>query len=88
LSLIQPLSQLALAESLQVNKQRIPKQPLRANNNQEDKVSDTNSEAPIATEAVEAAKSEPVALSAAQPVAYTKPRSPNQFTSSLFRAFN
>ena len=43
---------------------------------QEEKVSDTNSEAPIATEAVEAAKSEPVAISAAQPVAYTKPRSP------------
>ena len=43
---------------------------------QEDKVSDTNSEAPIATEAVEAAKSEPVAIQAAQPVAYTKPRSP------------
>jgi phage head maturation protease len=44
--------------------------------NQEEKVSDTNSEAPIATEAVEAAKSEPVAVSATQPVAYTKPRSP------------
>jgi len=43
---------------------------------QEDKVSDTNSEAPIATEAVEAAKSEPVAIQATQPVAYTKPRSP------------
>ena len=43
---------------------------------QEDKVSDTTSEAPIATEAVEAAKSEPVAIQAAQPVAYTKPRSP------------
>jgi HK97 family phage prohead protease len=45
-------------------------------NNQEEKVSDTNSEAPIASEAVEAAKSEPVAIQAAQPVAYTKPRSP------------
>jgi HK97 family phage prohead protease len=45
-------------------------------NNQEEKVSDTNSEAPIATEAVEAAKSEPVAIQATQPVAYTKPRSP------------
>jgi len=44
--------------------------------NQEEKVSDTNSEAPIATEAVEAAKSEPVAVAATQPVAYTKPRSP------------
>ena len=43
---------------------------------QEDKVSDTTSEAPIATEAVEAAKTEPVAIQAAQPVAYTKPRSP------------
>jgi len=43
---------------------------------QEDKVSDTTSEAPIATEAVEAAKSEPVAVIATQPVAYTKPRSP------------
>jgi len=43
---------------------------------QEDKVSDTTSDAPIATEAVEAAKSEPVAVMAAQPVAYTKPRSP------------
>ena len=43
---------------------------------QEDKVSDITSDAPIATEAVEAAKSEPVALVAAQSVAYTKPRSP------------
>jgi HK97 family phage major capsid protein len=43
---------------------------------QEDKVSDITSDAPIATEAVEAAKSEPVAITAAQPVAYTKPRSP------------
>jgi HK97 family phage prohead protease len=43
---------------------------------QEDKVSDITSEAPIATEAVEAAKSEPVAVQANQPVAYTKPRSP------------
>jgi len=43
---------------------------------QEDKVSDITSDAPIATEAVEAAKSEPVAVMAAQPVAYTKPRSP------------
>jgi HK97 family phage major capsid protein len=43
---------------------------------QEDKVSDIKSEAPIATEAVEAAKSEPVAVVANQPVAYTKPRSP------------
>jgi len=43
---------------------------------QEDKVSDTTSEASIATEAVEAAKTEPVAIQAAQPVAYTKPRSP------------
>jgi HK97 family phage major capsid protein len=43
---------------------------------QEDKVSDTTSDAPIATEAVEAAKSEPVAVMATQPVAYTKPRSP------------
>ena len=43
---------------------------------QEDKVSDITSEAPIATEAVEAAKSEPVAVVAAQSVAYTKPRSP------------
>ena len=43
---------------------------------QEDKVSDTTSEAPIATEAVEAAKTEPVAVMATQPVAYTKPRSP------------
>ena len=43
---------------------------------QEDKVSETTSDAPIATEAVEAAKSEPVAIQAAQPVAYTKPRSP------------
>jgi HK97 family phage prohead protease len=43
---------------------------------QEDKVSDITSEAPIATEAVEAAKSEPVAITATQPVAYTKPRSP------------
>jgi HK97 family phage prohead protease len=43
---------------------------------QEDKVSDAKSEAPIATEAVEAAKSEPVAVVAAQSVAYTKPRSP------------
>lgn len=43
---------------------------------QEDKVSDIKSEAPIATEAVEAAKSEPVAVVATQSVAYTKPRSP------------
>ena len=43
---------------------------------QEDKLSDITSDAPIATEAVEAAKSEPVAVMAAQPVAYTKPRSP------------
>ena len=43
---------------------------------QEDKVSDITSEAPIATEAVEAAKSEPVVVVAAQSVAYTKPRSP------------
>ena len=43
---------------------------------QEDKLSDTTSEAPIATEAVEAAKTEPVAVMATQPVAYTKPRSP------------
>jgi HK97 family phage major capsid protein len=43
---------------------------------QEDKVSDTTSDAPIATEAVEAAKTEPVAVMATQPVAYTKPRSP------------
>jgi HK97 family phage prohead protease len=43
---------------------------------QEEKVSDTTSDAPIATEAVEAAKSEPVAITANQPVAYTKPRSP------------
>jgi HK97 family phage major capsid protein len=43
---------------------------------QEDKVSDITSDAPIATEAVEAAKSEPVALVAAQSVAYSKPRSP------------
>jgi HK97 family phage major capsid protein len=43
---------------------------------QEEKVSDTTSDAPIATEAVEAAKSEPVAITATQPVAYTKPRSP------------
>jgi HK97 family phage major capsid protein len=43
---------------------------------QEDKVSDITSEAPIATEAVEAAKTEPVAVQATQPVAYTKPRSP------------
>ena len=43
---------------------------------QEDKVSDITSDAPIATEAVEAAKSEPVAVMAATPVAYTKPRSP------------
>ena len=43
---------------------------------QEDIVSDITSEAPIATEAVEAAKSEPVAVVAAQSVAYTKPRSP------------
>jgi HK97 family phage major capsid protein len=43
---------------------------------QEDKLSDITSDAPIATEAVEAAKSEPVAVMATQPVAYTKPRSP------------
>jgi HK97 family phage prohead protease len=43
---------------------------------QEDTVSEVNSEAPIASEAVEAAKAEPVAVSAATPVAYTKPRSP------------
>ena len=43
---------------------------------QEDKVSDTISDAPIATEAVEAAKSEPVVVVATQSVAYTKPRSP------------
>jgi HK97 family phage prohead protease len=43
---------------------------------QEDKVSDITSDAPIATEAVEAAQSEPVAIQANQPVAYTKPRSP------------
>jgi HK97 family phage prohead protease len=43
---------------------------------QEEKVSDITSDAPIATEAVEAAKSEPVAVMATQPVAYTKPRSP------------
>ena len=42
---------------------------------QEDIVSDTQT-APIATEAVEATKSEPVAIQATQPVAYTKPRSP------------
>jgi HK97 family phage prohead protease len=41
---------------------------------QEDKVSDTTSEAPIATEAVEAAKVESVTVQANQPVAYTKPR--------------
>jgi HK97 family phage prohead protease len=45
------------------------------NQTQEDKVSDTTA-APIATEAVEATKSEPVSVSATQPVAYTKPRSP------------
>ena len=43
---------------------------------QEDTVSDVKSEAPIATEAVEAAKAEPVAVVANQPVAFTKPRSP------------
>ena len=43
---------------------------------QADKVSDITSDAPIATEAVEAAKSEPVVVVAAQSVAYTKPRSP------------
>jgi HK97 family phage major capsid protein len=43
---------------------------------QEDKVSDITSDAPIATEAVEAAKTEPVVVVAAQSVAYTKPRSP------------
>jgi HK97 family phage prohead protease len=43
---------------------------------QEDTVSEITSEAPIASEAVEAAKTEPVAVSAATPVAYTKPRSP------------
>ena len=43
---------------------------------QEDTVSDVKSEAPIATEAVEAAKAEPVAVIANQPVAFTKPRSP------------
>ena len=43
---------------------------------QEDKVSDITSDAPIATEAVEAAKSEPVAVIANKPVAFTKPRSP------------
>jgi HK97 family phage major capsid protein len=43
---------------------------------QEDTVSEIISEAPIASEAVEAAKAEPVAVSAATPVAYTKPRSP------------
>ena len=43
---------------------------------QEDKVSDVKSEAPIATEAVEAAKTEPVSVIANQPVAFTKPRSP------------
>ena len=42
---------------------------------QEDKVSETT-QAPIATEAVEATKSEPVAIQATHPVAYTKPRSP------------
>jgi len=42
---------------------------------QEDIVSDTQT-APIATEAVEATKSEPVVIAATQPVAYTKPRSP------------
>ena len=42
---------------------------------QEDIVSDTQT-APIATEAVEATKSEPVAIQANQPVAYTQPRSP------------
>ena len=42
---------------------------------QEDIVSDTQT-APIAPEAVEATKSEPVAVQATQPVAYTKPRSP------------
>ena len=42
---------------------------------QEDIVSDTQT-APIATEAVEATKSEPVAIQATHPVAYTKPRSP------------
>ncbi len=35
-----------------------------------------NPDGRIATEAVEAAQSEPVAVSATQPVAYTKPRSP------------
>ena len=43
---------------------------------QEEKVSDITSDAPIATEAVEAAKTEPVVVVAAQSVAYTKPRSP------------
>jgi HK97 family phage major capsid protein len=43
---------------------------------QEDKLSENTSDAPIATEAVEAAKSEPVAVVANQPVAYAKPRSP------------
>lgn len=43
---------------------------------QEDKVSDITSDAPIATEAVEAAKSEPVAVIANKPVAFTRPRSP------------
>jgi len=37
---------------------------------------DITSDAPIATEAVEAAKTEPVVVVAAQSVAYTKPRSP------------
>lgn len=43
---------------------------------EENTVSEIISEAPIATEAVEAAKSEPVAVQANQPVAYTSPRSP------------
>lgn len=46
------------------------------NKTEEKTLSEINSDAPVATEAVEAAKNEPVAVQANQPVAYTKPRSP------------
>jgi HK97 family phage prohead protease len=62
-----------VAASEQENKENSEATAEEQTTNQEEKVSDTTSEAPIATEAVEAAKSEPTVQFTA-PVAYTKPR--------------
>jgi HK97 family phage prohead protease len=65
------VSEVAASEQLQNSEATAEEQT----KTQEDKVSETT-QAPIATEAVEATKSEPVAIQATHPVAYTKPRSP------------